>query len=199
MHSPIIYLSDITKENTENTFLEGVCPTECILDVEELMNNISGMDYVTADVYDYSPNERYIGHYYSDIKDLLNTSPYYKCKSLGKSIIIEISKKELKKWDERVIELNEMYNNQLKDLIDSDYKSEHYKLPINNDSNAYMDFKDLVRADIGGIRFVLYVGCDLYQVQAIKDLMEYVRDRILEGKEKVAFEVAQNVVGDYHF
>ncbi|WP_341775880.1 hypothetical protein [Staphylococcus hyicus] len=195
MHSLVLYI-EVTHSNYE--FKKGEFPEHYILEDEFLCQHINDCDYARGNVFDSTEEGNFFKEVYlNDLKQAFDESSHFNFVQNKDSLSIQISIDELKNWDKRVIELNEIYNEGLKFMIDNDYKiNSRTTLP---NGETYYEYKDKVLSDVGGIRFVLYVEGELFGVMSEKELFNYIRESYLLWNETESFEIAQNMIGDYHY
>lgn len=198
MHSPIIYIIEKGTEYVKS--LEGVLPYEDQVLEETLLDYIDESDWLAANTLEDSHWHR--NQWNESFKDMFEDSLYYNFTETEKGKMeLSIHHDNLINWDKRVLELNEEYNEFLKTNLKENKFSNAF--PYREFKN-YFEYIDMVRNEIGGIKFVLYQDyqgeLEFDGVFSTKDLIDHVK-RTLEfkNKNKVEFQICTNVVGDYHY
>ncbi|MDQ7134591.1 hypothetical protein [Staphylococcus aureus] len=198
MHSPIVYLIENDSEFTES--MQGQLPSEDFPYEEYLFDFINEADWLVANTLDEKNWHR--NQWNDEFIDMYKQHPYFNLKQLEDDRLeLEITKENIKHWDKDLLALTKKMAETLEAYCDKNIMAPRI---IFDNLDDYFNYNDMIGNLHGGPKYVVYNSyndeLELYGVFSMKDLIEDVRLRLSGDKQNsVAYQLCQNIVGDYHY
>ncbi|WP_353420031.1 hypothetical protein PYH66_13450 (plasmid) [Staphylococcus delphini] len=180
--------------------MKGELPYEFFPYDEYLLDYIHESDWLVANTLDEKNWHR--NQWNDEFIDMYKQHPYFNLKQLEDDRLeLEITKENIKHWDKDLLALTKKMAETLEAYCDKNIMAP--RIPFEN-LDDYFNYQDMIGNSHGGDKFVVYNSyndeLDLYGVFTMKDLIEDVRLRLNGDKQNsVAYQLCQNIVGDYHY